>query len=805
MCHGYSRYLVTYSWFPAWHGVMPVVKQDGDVWLVPHFGNHIRIKGSVQGVGFRPFAWQIAHATGVCGSVRNDGDGVVIEIFGEAQAREDFVRRLTVDLPPLARIDQMDVHDAVRDDPPEGFAILASQNRGEGTGIVPDAATCRACLADIQNPSDRRFGYAFTNCTHCGPRLSILQSVPYDRRSTSMAGFAMCDDCRAEYDNPADRRYHAQPIACPACGPRLWFERPGGADSDDDPVAVAAEQLRAGKILAIKGLGGFQIAVDAANEAAVAELRRRKNRPDKPLALMARDLAQVRRHCRVSEAEAALLQSAAAPIVLLPAAGVPLAASIAPNQDRLGIMLPNTPLHHILMAKRDRPIVLTSGNLSDDPQEIGNDEARMRLSPLVDGFVMHDRPIVQRVDDSVMRLDTSGPAVLRRARGLAPPPIRCAPQFEAAPKVLAMGGELKSTFCLLNGRDAVLSPHIGDLKNAATLADYKSTLRHFLALYRFKPDIIAIDGHPHYLSAVVGGQLAEEFDVELVRVQHHHAHLASCLAEQAQEGDVDDTVLGIILDGSGWGPDETVWGGEILKADFRTFERIGHLPCIALPGGEAAIREPWRNLVAHLHAAFGPAYRDHIRDTGLLQALEGSGPAMLDRMVAQRINSPLSSSAGRFFDAVAAALDICFNRQSFEGQAAMTLETLARPFLDDETGYAIEIDRSAGIEFAFQPLWRALMEDLQRQDEPGRIAARVHLGLVEAFVRALMPLRQSGPGTVVLSGGVFQNAILRDVLSARCTAAGFRVLSHRQVPENDGGLALGQAVVAASARMASVA
>jgi len=773
---------------------------------VPHFGNHIRIRGSVQGVGFRPFAWQIARATGVSGWVRNDGDGVVIEIFGKADARQDFVRRLTVDLPPLARIDRMDVGDAVRDDLPDGFVILGSQNRGQGTGIVPDAATCPACLADIRDPSDRRFGYAFTNCTHCGPRLSILQSVPYDRVATSMAGFVMCDDCRADYGNPADRRYHAQPIACPACGPRLWFEAPGHADYADDPIAGAADRLNNGKIIAIKSLGGFQIAVNAANEEAVADLRRRKNRPDKPLALMARDLAQIKRHCRVSDAEADLLQSAAAPIVLLAATGLPLAGGVAPDQDRLGVMLPNTPLHHLLLSKVDNPIVLTSGNLSDDPQETGNDEARMRLAPLVDGFLMHDRAIVQRVDDSVMRLDRCGPAVLRRGRGMAPAPVRCASQFEAAPKVLAMGGELKSTFCLLNGRDAVLSPHIGDLKNAATFADYKSMLRHFLALYRFRPDIIAIDEHPQYLSSAVGRQLAGEFGVELVRVQHHHAHLASCLAERALERDVDDPVLGIVLDGSGWGADETVWGGEILKANFRAFERIGHLLQVALPGGEAAIREPWRNLVAHLHAAFGPAYRGQIEVKALRDALEGRGPALIDRMVVGRIHSPLSSSAGRFFDAVAAALDICFRRQSYEGQAAMTLETLARPFVGDETGYAIDIDRSAGIRFAFQPLWHTLMEDLARHVAPGRIAARVHLGLVEAFVQALITLREADPAdTVVLSGGVFQNAILRDALSARCEASGFRVLTHRLVPENDGGLALGQAVVAASRSIGTAA
>ncbi len=761
-------------------------------------GKHIRIKGIVQGVGFRPFAWRIARATAVSGFVRNNGDGVAIDIFGEPDAQEEFVKRLTVDLPPLARVDRMDVRDAVRDERPDGFRILDSDKAGEGTGIVPDAATCADCLADIQDLSDRRFGYAFTNCTHCGPRISILRDMPYDRVSTSMSVFAMCEDCRAEYDNPADRRFHAQPIACPACGPRLWYEASDGSNVAGDPIAVAAAKLLSGGIIAIKGLGGFQIAVDAGNEKAVAELRRRKNRPHKPLALMARDLMQVKRHCAVSDAEASLLASAAAPIVLLQADGDPLAHNIAPQQDRLGFMLPNTPLHHLLLSRLDTPIVLTSGNLSDDPQETDNDDARDRLGALVDGLLMHDREIVTRVDDSVMRLGSSGPAVLRRARGLAPAPIRCASSFAAAPKVLAMGGELKSTFCLLNGRDAVLSQHIGDLKNAATLADYKSTLRHYLALYRFRPNVVAIDMHPHYLSAVYGRELAAEFGAELIQVQHHHAHLAACLAEHGEQASAGDHVLGVILDGAGWGPDATVWGGEVLKANGQAFERVGHLPPVPLPGGAAAMREPWRNLLAHLHVAFGADYRDHIESAELRSALQGREAEILDRMVLQGINSPLSSSAGRFFDAVAAALLICFHRQSFEGQAAMTLESLARPFVGDEKGYPVDIDRSGGLQFSFQPLWRALLADLERQVDPGRIAARVHLGLIEAFVRALTGLRVSPTQTVVLSGGVFQNAILRDGLHARCTEAGFRVLTHRQVPENDGGLALGQAVVAAS-------
>jgi len=759
-------------------------------------GNRIRIRGLVQGVGFRPFVWQLARETGIVGHVLNDGAGVLIEAYGPPDLLERFVARLRKDAPVLARVDHVDVRERVSQTPPSAFRILESGDGDVRTGVVPDAATCRACLAEIRAPDDRRHRHAFANCTHCGPRLSILRHIPYDRGSTSMAVFEMCASCQAEYDNPADRRFHAQPIACPNCGPRLWFETLDGGDrAIGDPIGLAADLLRGGGILAIKGLGGFQIAADAANETAIAELRRRKHRPAKPFALMARDVEQIRHCAKVGEREAVFLESAAAPIVLLDKAGAPLAGGVAGFCDRLGFMLPNTPLHHRLMAELDGPIVLTSGNLSDNPQETDNGSARRRLSGIVDGFLMHDREIVNRLDDSVVRLDRTGPVVLRRARGYAPASIRLASSFENAPRVLAMGGELKSTFCLLNGRDAVLSQHIGDLGNAPTFGDYKRLLSLYLDLFDFRPDLIAVDGHPQYLSSQHGERLARELGAELVRVQHHHAHLAAVLAEREMPQSV--RVSGIVLDGLGWSDEGTVWGGEILKGGYSGFERTGHVQQVPLPGGAAAIREPWRNLVAHLHSAIGPDYREDLAETGLAQALSGKKATMLERMIQRGVNAPLSSSAGRLFDAVAAALGICFDRLSFEGETGMRLEAMARPVLGEERGYPMDVAPGRPVLLVLKPLWLALLADLRNQVPAGRISARFHLGLIDGLATALSKSGAVSGDKVVLSGGVFQNALLHDGLSERLAADGYEVIHHTLVPANDGGLALGQAVIAA--------
>ncbi|GAB4530702.1 MAG: carbamoyltransferase HypF [Roseibium sp.] len=762
----------------------------------------IRVRGLVQGVGFRPFVWKLAGELGLSGHVLNDGAGVLIEVHGSPKGLDAFVERLRTDKPALARLDAIDVADTGDNDHdrprPNGFSILESRDGAVRTGVVPDAATCPECLADISDPADRRYRYPFTNCTHCGPRLSILRRIPYDRASTSMAVFEMCAACRDEYGDPSDRRFHAQPTACPDCGPRLWFETTRGEEARGDPVALAADLLKAGGIVAVKGLGGFQIAVDAGNEQAVAELRRRKHRQEKPLALMARDLDQIRRFASVAAGEAELLQSPAAPIVLLGRAGEALAESIAGPFDRLGFMLPNTPLHHLLVADLDRPVVMTSGNLADNPQESENTSARENLGLIVDGFLMHDREIVNRVDDSVVRLDRTGPAILRRARGFAPAPIRLPEELEDAPMVLAMGGELKSAFCLLNGREAILSQHVGDLENAPTLADYKRFLDLFMDLYRFRPEVIAVDGHPDYLSTAHGIALARDTGARLVSVQHHHAHLASCLAEQSVPRDRSDRTFGIILDGLGWAADGTVWGGEVLAGGIDGAERVAHLAQVRLPGGAAAVREPWRNLAAHLFAAFGPDYRDLLAGTGPAEAIGRKKAGLLDRIMESGVNAPLSSSAGRLFDAVAAALGICFDRQGYEGEAGMRLECLARSVLAGERGYPVEVAGSRPLQLAFSPMWQALIADLRAGDPPGRISARFHLGLIEGLAETLVRSGAEPGDRVALSGGVFQNAILRDGLTERLSQKGFQVLNHRQVPANDGGLALGQAVVAAA-------
>ncbi len=566
-------------------------------------GETIRIRGLVQGVGFRPHAWRLAADCGLAGEVWNDAEGVLVRVWGPAAARRSFRLRLRAEAPPLARIDALEVTALAEAPPSHGFHILASHAGTVRTGVVPDAASCPACLAEVRDPADRRHRYAFANCTHCGPRLSIVEAIPYDRANTSMAAFTMCAACRAEYDDPADRRFHAQPNACPACGPRLWLESAGAAGAD--PIAAAQGLLAAGEIVAVKGIGGFHLAVDAGNAEAVQRLRARKRRYAKPFALMARDLAMVRRYCTVSDAEEALLESAAAPIVILAADGrQQVAAGVAPGQRTLGFMLPYTPLHHLLLEGLGRPIVLTSGNLSEEPQCTGNDEARAKLGALADHLLLHDRAIVSRLDDSVARVMDGAPRLLRRARGYAPAPLRLPAGLAGAPPLLAMGGELKSTFCLVQDGKAVLSQHLGDLEDAPTFADYRRSLDLYRRLLQHRPALIAVDRHPDYLSTKLGRQIAEEEGLPVVAVQHHHAHIAACLADNGVPLDAAP-VLGIALDGLGHGEDGTIWGGEFLLADYRGFTRLAHLRPVPLPGGAQAIREPWRNTYAQIRASIG--------------------------------------------------------------------------------------------------------------------------------------------------------------------------------------------------------
>jgi hydrogenase maturation protein HypF len=773
-------------------------------------GRQIRVRGMVQGVGFRPNVWRLATQCGIAGRVCNDGEGVLIQAWGAVSALDDFAARLRSEAPPLARIDVIECRAIASDKVPREFSIAQSTGGAVHTAVVPDAPTCTACIADIRNPYDRRWGYGFTNCTHCGPRLSIVRAVPYDRGNTTMSAFAMCERCRSEYENPADRRFHAQPIACADCGPRLWLEDALGAvlaESSVPALQAVRSALRSGRIVAIKGLGGFHLACDALDAAAVAQLRGRKQRYGKPLALMARDLAVVRRYCLVSPKAAALLSSSVAPIVILPIArGQRVAPQVAPGLRSLGFMLPNTPLHHLLLTYFDSPIVLTSGNLSDEPQCTDNQEARRRLKSIADLFLMHDRDIANRVDDSLVQEVAGESRVLRRARGYAPAPLKLPPGFERAPQILAMGAQLKNTFALIKDGEAILSPHIGDLETAAAHADYRRSLDLFAQMFEHRPTAIAVDLHPEYLSSKLGRERALERHLKVINVQHHHAHIAAVLAESGRPLDAPP-VLGIALDGLGYGADESLWGGEFLLADYRGFKRLAHLKPVAMIGGERAITQPWRGLYAHLCAALG--WERFERDYAQLDAyrlLAGKPRVSLDSMQAAGINSPLASSCGRLFDAVAAALGVCFEEAGYEAQPAIELEALAEgaSLAPTDLGYPFTISHAAdsGVELDPAPMWHALLADLAGQTDLASVAMRFHRGLARALAQTVRELSSGSEAmsfdTVALSGGVFQNSLLFEAVRAELGACGYVVLTHRQVPCHDGGLSLGQAAIAAA-------
>jgi hydrogenase maturation protein HypF len=749
----------------------------------------VRIRGRVQGVGFRPFVWRLAQDHGVAGTVRNDGEGVLIAAQGAAV--DAFVRDLTEKPPPLARIERVEVDDSTPDPDVSGFEIAATADGIARTRVAPDAVVCAACAADIHNPADRRFGYPFTNCTHCGPRFSIVESIPYDRAATTMKAFAMCGDCRREYDDPADRRFHAQPVACPACGPRAWVEDADGAVDCDDPIAEAARRLRAGEILAVKGIGGFHLACDARNEQVVKGLRARKRRPAKPFALMAPDIATVRRFSRVSEAEARALTDAAAPVVLCEAAGEPLAPSVAPGQWALGWMVPTSPLHLLLCEAFGGPLVMTSGNLSGEPQVIDNVEARVKLGAFVDAYLMHDRPIARRLDDSVVRIAAGDLRVQRRARGFAPETLALPGGLRDAPPIAAYGAFLKSALCLTQDGRALLSHHLGDLDDALTAEEFAKADGDYARLLDHDPAAVACDLHPDYPSTAHAEARAAALNVPLVRVQHHHAHIAAVMAENGWTPD-DGPVLGVALDGLGWGPDGTVWGGEFLLCRYESFERLGHLRPVALPGGSAAQRDPWRNLLAQLDAAGAGDAADRL--------LAGKPVDTLRAMIAKGVNAPPSTSAGRLFDAVAAAVGCAPDTQSFEGEAAMALETLARPHVRRSGGYPFA-DADGVVDPA--PMWAALLADHAAGVDAGMMAARFHVGLARAACAVALRLADAaGTQTLAFSGGCFQNATLLSLcLDA---AADTRVLTHSITPPNDGCIALGQAAAAAARARAGV-
>ena len=785
----------------------------------------IRVRGTVQGVGFRPTVWRIARELGVAGSVINDAQGVLIFAVGSADLLAALVRRLRDEAPPLARIEAIEQARVGLPAPlPTGFAIGPSQGGAAHTAVAADAAICAECTAEIFDPFGRRFRYPLTNCTHCGPRLSFVTGVPYDRALTTMAGYPMCAACRAEYESPADRRFHAQPIACHACGPKVRLLRLNArAFAIDcctflDDCDAAGTLLARGHIVAIKGLGGYQLACDATQPEAVARLRDLKRRARKPFALMAADLSAVQACCEVDAAEAALLQSPAAPIVLLRrwrgGSKTAIADAVAPGLNTLGFMLPNTGLHHLVLRRMKRPIALTSGNLADEPQAIELDALMQRFPSGIDFVLDHDRPIARRIDDTVVRVMDAAPRVLRRARGQAPEPIALPPGFEAAPTVLAYGGELENTFCLLRDGQAVLSQHIGDLEDAATHADYRRALADLQAYFAFTPALHACDAHPDYLSSQLAHQAAARAGSQATEVLHHHAHLAACLVDNGWPL-AAGPVVGVALDGLGYGEGGALWGGEFAIVDYTSFERRGSFKPVALLGGAQAMREPWRNTYAHLMAELKwPAFTMNYAELPLHDFLAAQPRALLDGMLARQVNSPLASSCGRLFDAVAAALGICREHAAYEGQGAIELEALVDHdvlrFEDDELGYPFGIPRLEGSHLpSIEPLamWTALLGDLILKTPVPTMAARFHKGLARVIVKMVDKVARShAEGRdddrrlrhVALSGGVFQNKILLERVSAELRAAGYSVLAHRRVPCNDGGLSLGQAAVAAA-------
>lgn len=771
------------------------------------YAESIRIRGLVQGVGFRPTVWRLAKRCRLAGRVWNDAEGVLIQVVGPKRSIDELVRLLQAERPPLSSIDAIEREPSKEPVCVSGFSIVESQGGRVQTGIVPDAATCHACLQDIRDPENRRYRYPFTNCTHCGPRLSIVRAIPYDRASTSMAEFEQCPACLNEYRDPADRRFHAQPNACPVCGPRVWLENREGPVSDlqEDAVSRAATLIRAGAIVAIKGIGGIHLACDAGNGSAVATLRQRKQRYHKAFALMAADLSMIHRHARLSDQEAGLLGRVAAPIVVLDRLETcNLAPQVAPGQSTLGFMLPYTPLHHLLMTELERPIVLTSGNRSDEPQVIGNEEARQRLGEIADYWLLHDRDIVNRLDDSVVRVMAGRERLLRRARGYAPAPIVLHPDFRALPPILAMGGELKNTFCLLQEGRAVLSQHMGDLENVATLTEYRNTLTLYQQLFQHQPELVAVDYHPDYLSTQWGERTAAEQGLPLQRVQHHHAHVAACMAEHGMGPD-QSPVLGIALDGLGMGEANELWGGEFFKVDFLDAEHLGGFLPVAMPGGAKAMYEPWRNTLAHLLAAFGwQSLLQAHADLEVVRALQEKPLENLLQMLERGLNSPRASSCGRLFDAVAATLGICRDRATHEGQAAIELEGLVVRKSGSPADYGCDREwRDDRLVLSWRPLWSALLQDLQQAVPAAEISARFHHGLARSLCEnAHLLCQRHGLETVVLSGGVFQNRTLLEGISRGLSERGLEVLSPLQTPANDGGLSLGQAVVAAARQRA---
>ncbi|MDX9857581.1 MAG: carbamoyltransferase HypF [candidate division Zixibacteria bacterium] len=749
----------------------------------------IRIGGTVQGVGFRPFVYRLAQESGLTGLVRNDESGVYIEVEGAREAVTSFESHLTASPPPLASIDSV-VTESIPIANDLHFSIEHTRRDHDAvTQISPDIAVCDDCLREMNDSSDRRFRYPFINCTNCGPRYTIIDKIPYDRPYTSMKIFPMCAACEKEYHDPSDRRFHAQPVSCPECGPRLWLRDGQGERISDNPIGDTIDCIVNGAVVAIRGLGGFHLAVDACNDDAVRRLRARKAREDKPLALLMPDLETARRFCAISDIEAGTLTNPRRPIVLLRKRldGAQVAPSVAPDNNYLGVMLPYTPLHHLLFDGRVHALVMTSANISDEPIAIGNAEALARLAGIADLFLMHDREILQRCDDSIVRVTRGTPALIRRSRGYVPSPVPMPISIE--PPVLACGADLKNTIALARERGAVLSQHIGDLDNPAALDFFRETIAHLQALLQFTPGMIACDLHPDYQSS---RWARAQNRIPVIEVQHHHAHLASVMAENG----VADPTIGIILDGTGYGLDGTTWGGEVLVGDFHSFDRHAWLTPVPMPGGDTAARQPWRMAVSYLaHSGFS---LEDITALSPAWSIEPETVAHVVAMIERSVNTPLSSGCGRLFDAVAAILGICM-QNTFEARAPIALEMAAGtdPLLQSEFASCSTSRNEGRGPVSCIDLIHDVVDGVRRRESTRRLARRFHVGLAEKVIAcAISAAHTTGINRVALSGGVFQNRLLQEYVAGRLIDRNLEVLTHRLVPANDGGIALGQVAVA---------
>ena len=757
----------------------------------------ILVRGIVQGVGFRPFVFSLAARHALTGRVHNNAIGVLIDVEGEASAVEEFVNEISLNPPPLSLIESVELSDDLDPANYDDFRIIESAPDGEKfANVSPDIATCRDCLEELFDPQNRRYRYPFINCTNCGPRFTIIEGIPYDREQTTMRDFEMCEACRAEYENPLDRRFHAEPVACADCGPRVTLTDAGGVElaldspGGEDVVSRARRLLLGGEIVAVKGVGGFHLACDGLNAEVVRRLRSRKYREDKPFALMAGSVEVVRKYCLVSEAEESLLLSASSPVVLLarrPGANIPHTA-VAPGVKMLGFMLPYSPLHHLLLENLDRPLVMTSGNVSDEPVCYEDADARKRLSGIADYFLWHDRRIHIRADDSVARVHAGQEMLLRRSRGYAPAPIRVG--FKFARQVLACGAELKNTFCLTRENHAFVSHHIGDLENLETLRSFEGGIEHYKRLFNLRPEVVAYDLHPEYLST----KYAHALDIETkIGVQHHHAHVASCMADNGIEGEV----IGVAMDGLGFGADGRLWGGEFFVADFKDAERVAHLDYVPMPGGAKAVREPWRMTATYLHRALGDDFLN--LDLPFVRNFDRRAWATLRKMAATGTNSPETSSMGRLFDALSSLLGLR-DAVNYEGQAAVELETIADRSCAEHYGFEISAD---GCIIKADAVIRRAVDDLLNGFSPQKVSAKFHLGVANLIVTIAQSVRdRQHLNRVALSGGVFQNMFLLENVCRMLRRDGFEVFTHSRVPTNDGGISLGQAAVA-STRLAA--